>query len=309
MAAADRSIDVQCPSCGRSFNVAGVKGTVMANCPDCRSRIKITVPDRIAGPEPAAELSDVELDRYEGDITLIGQYHIIRNIVMKDLLSLKKILIVLFVLSMLLTGVMGLQSGSRDTDDPTLTAEEIKDEKIDGISTWYMLSLLITAPLLMLITNHVYGNEVKRGTMRLLTLYPVNMNGLSIAKIISTALILGIVHFLLLVLPSYPFNARGIYPWITSVMLMSYFMNLFIIITGTFATHIVTYLTGRLVITMNRLIAVLIVLYAVLTQTFFEAVGSFVTYLSNRPVEEADRIIHDYSNAGQALGWFCWYCA
>jgi len=310
MAAGKAAIIITCPSCGGKHSVSGLDEPLTTVCPQCGIKIRVTLPDKTRLSQEGLEpYDDEEVYRYEKDIPLTAQIPLIKNIVLKDVMGLKLIFLVLFVLGLLIAGALGAQVSTGTEDDLNKTEQEIEKEQKSGVWGHYTLAILITGPLLMLIANHVYGTEVKRGTMRLLCLYPINMNGLAIAKIISIALILGIIQLFILVIPTYPLDASGRYPWLSSVMFWSYFMNVFILITASFATNIVTYFSGKLYISMNRMLIIMISLYLVLTERFMTIIGSIVISLTDADVQRANEIYHSYELLGQDLGQFSPYHA
>jgi hypothetical protein len=316
MALSKDSVKFQCPSCSNTLSLSGVRGAVTISCPHCKKKIKVTA----SGEPPLSdgysrERDEEELDLYEKDIRFVDRWPIIKNIVIKDVMALRKLLIVLFIIGVVLGLAMIPQANSIETRnsqeldrissggviDPIEEAR-LQNEELNDISAFYAFIVLLTAIILFFVLSHTYGYEVKRGTMRSLCLYPIDMNGLTIAKILSTALIFGLIQLFVLVIPLSPYNSELIYPWVSSVLGMVFIMNFFIIITGAFGSHIITYLTGKLYLSMNRLIVILMLLYIFLTETMFTAIGQIITGLRNLPVDEGNQLVNNYKELGQVLG-------
>ncbi|UCH89763.1 MAG: hypothetical protein JSV49_03700, partial [Thermoplasmata archaeon] len=121
MAIGKGSIRVQCPACDNVLRLSGVRGTTTLNCPSCKTKIKVTAPaTEPLGARPAPVLDDEEIDDYEQDIRFADRLPIIKNIVIKDLISLKKLFLVLLIIGGILAVVMIPQASSierRNTDD------------------------------------------------------------------------------------------------------------------------------------------------------------------------------------------------
>jgi phage FluMu protein Com len=312
------SLKIKCPSCGKILSVTGVRMETALDCPYCKTRIKITQPSEpLLSEGEVPELDEDEIYRYEHDIKIFDQLPLIKHIVVKDVLALKKFLLILFVIGLIIAGLTSAQAASMarsqaadesgSMQNQTLTDEEEEKEEFDNIQTFYSMTIFISIWLLIAIVNFVYGSEVKRGTMRLLCLYPLNMNGLTLAKIFSTALILGIIMFFVLFIPSYPFMATNVYPWLSSVLLMGFIINFFIIITGAFATHIVTFITGKLYISMNRLIIIMIVIYVFLTEFTIRAIGQIYISLTQVSGPQMNKVYQQFIDLGKGLSQFSPY--
>jgi predicted RNA-binding Zn-ribbon protein involved in translation (DUF1610 family)/uncharacterized protein YpmB len=316
MALSKGTVKFQCPSCSNTLSLSGVRGAVTISCPHCGKKIKVTA----QGEPPLSdgysrERDEEELDLYEKDIRFFDRWPMIKNIVIKDVMALKKWLIVLFIVGIIFGALMIPQANSVENansnklDDANadgvidpLEGAIMHQEELDLITSFYAIIVLFTTIILLLIVSHTYGYEVKRGTMRSLCLYSIDMNGLTMAKIISTALIFGLIQLFILVIPLSPFNSPMGYPWMTSVLGMVYVMNLLIIITGAFGSHIITFLTGKLYLSMNRLIVIMAILYIFLTETIFTIIGSILSGIRNLTADEADELVKNYSELGQALG-------
>lgn len=309
-------INIRCPACHGNISVRDVRGASMLSCPYCHKTIKITTQARApSGTDhiPSREEIDPE---YEPGVSFFETFNIIRNIVRKDIISLWKLYIVLLIAGIITALFLGMIASEFEVNetyyyDEYYTQSEheqyLKDREGDMINVFYGISILVVGIISVSVVGFLYGFEVKRGTIRLLSLYPISMNGITIAKIISSAVIIFIIQFFVLILPFISFMQSSIFPWLFSVFLMAYFINILILITGAFGSQIITSVTGRLMLGMNRFIGLLTLIYFLLTQTIIYLIGFLSVSLRDLSNKEELRIMHNYDKLGKALSQFSPY--
>jgi hypothetical protein len=304
------------------LSVSGISDSAVINCPFCKTKIRITVPETPSfqsGYSP--ELAEYEDAILESDVTFSKTLPMIMTIATKDIMRLKYLYLVLLVVGIFLAAFISPLADEikRDKiedaeylegltpDERALEEYYLERNEQNSMQTFYILFIIVSVIILGFTVNYNYGWEIKRGTMRMLSLYPIDMNGLTLAKVLSASVIMGIIQFLVLFLPLSSLMQPTIYPWLFTVHTMTYLVNIFILLTAAFGSHIITIVSGRMVLAMNRLLAVLITLYIICTETFFTALAEFLIGVRTMTPQEANELYHDYELLGQALGQFSPY--
>jgi hypothetical protein len=282
------------------------------------------VPDSASyGREYSHELAEYEDAILDSDVTFNKTLPLIINIAMKDILRLKFVFLVLFVLGIILAVIFSsvadeIERGKREDAkylDELQGQEKAEEQEYldsyehENLRIFYGVFIIFSVIILGFTINYNYGWEIKRSTMRMLSLYPIDMNGLTLAKLLSAAVIMGIIQFCVLFLPLSSLMRSSVFPWLFTVHTMTYLVNLFVLVTAAFGSHIITVMTGRLVLAWNRLAAIMITIYLICTETVITGIGNFIITIQDMPYEEAEKTYHEYELLGQALGQFSPYHA
>ena len=120
-----------------------------------------------------------------------------------------------------------------------------------------------------------YGGEIKSGTIKALILYPVDLNDLTLAKLLSSSIIGSIEGAIMFFMTLAPFFAYGIFSVGGAVLifLAALFTVICIIFAGAFLAHLLAYLTNRLIFTPSVMAGWMLLLAVLTTQQGFNAIG------------------------------------
>jgi hypothetical protein len=301
--------------------VTGSSDSTVIDCPFCRTKIRYTVPESVKTYRgDIHELSPYENAILDSEVKFSKTLPMIYTIAMKDIERLKYIFIAMLFIGVFLAILLyplSKEIYSYNTDDeyyydeywdglsPEEQARELEYRKAyenEEMTGFYGIFLILIVVILGIVINYNYGWEIRRGTMRMLSLYPIDMNGLTLAKLLSAAVIIGIIQFCLLVLPFITFIRPGVTPYLLKVHVVAYAMNIFILATAAFGSQIITNFTGKLTFSMNRLAAIMIVIYFFCTETIITFFGVFITELRNIPFDEQSAAIAGFTNLGKSIG-------
>ena len=207
-----------------------------------------------------------------------SRLEMIWNIVLKDLRQWWKpivITLIFAIIFMLIT--FNITRGVHRTYDSYRTVE------------WYWsltaliygVAALVTTLTVGLTFGAFYGGEIKKGTVRALILYPIDINDLTIAKLLSASIVGSLAGAIGFFLPLAPLVA---YDYLTAGGVILCFLaalatTLFIVFSGAFLAHILAFLRGRLFVTPSVMAGIMLTLAALSTQTVLIAIGSLLLYV------------------------------
>jgi hypothetical protein len=128
-----------------------------------------------------------------------------------------------------------------------------------------------------------YGEELKRGTVRALILYPIDLNDLTIAKLLSATVVGSATGALAFLVPMAPFMAGCILPGGGGLLIFvgALATTLFIVWTGAFLAHVLASLTHRLSLTPSAMAGILLLLAALLSQQSLNLFGILLANITS----------------------------
>jgi ABC-type transport system involved in multi-copper enzyme maturation permease subunit len=147
---------------------------------------------------------------------------------------------------------------------------------MDGpLRTYYIVSAVLTSLIFGLTFSHFYQGEVQRGTIRSIVLYPVDMNDLTIAKLLSSLIVSAILSTVLFLGIFGPWFLLGLYPFadFLAVHLTALAMSFVALAVGVFLAQGLAQLAGRMVLTPTALGAIFLLLSLMFTETGLTAIG------------------------------------
>lgn len=146
----------------------------------------------------------------------------------------------------------------------------------------YAAAAGLTSFVLGLSFSSVYSGEVRKGTIRSIMLYPVDMNDVTIAKLASSFLLMFGISAILWIGFFGSFFAYGVYPigdfW--AILLMAMLMSFLALATGVFLAQILAHYARRMVVSPSALGALFMLFAVLLTQTAVYAIGQQLLLLS-----------------------------
>jgi hypothetical protein len=142
----------------------------------------------------------------------------------------------------------------------------------------YAYSMVITMILVPVAFSIAYDQEIKKGTVRTLTCYPVGVFEITIAKLTYAAImgfIFGVPVFLLPILGlGKPIGD------LFAIFLVPYFMSLLIVAVGAFVANSITFATKKMYIRPTVLAILLIVFSFFTTSTVLSLLSYLLSYVS-----------------------------
>jgi hypothetical protein len=307
----------RCPVCKNIFVIEDTAGQEFVRCSTCGNKLKVpgSISKRSSGPEPSLpKFREVpSTDIRVGPITLRNTRPLIRTIVVKDIRGSLKFLLILLLFGIILAMIMSplastapdhdeyLEDIEDDPDDPEAKEDEIKAVETNDINNQFGIAIFFTALIFVSIAQTLYGSEVKKGTIRSIALYPIDMNGITIAKIISISLISGMILFSIFFLPVLPFYFSNTFPNFPGIIFMAYFVSVIFLIVIAFASHILTYFFKNIKFSLNRLVVIFTIFGIIFTETVLKFIGWIYLSTSRLSGSEADNFLESWSETAQSL--------
>jgi ABC-type transport system involved in multi-copper enzyme maturation permease subunit len=154
-----------------------------------------------------------------------------------------------------------------------------------NLRTFYAISTMLTSLTLGLAFASFHQGEIRRGTIRSIILYPVDMNDITIAKLLSSLIVAAILSSILFfgffgsffLLAGYPvadFVAIHFTALAASFVALS---------AGVFLAQALALVAGRMVIPQAALGAIFLLLAVILTETALNTIGTQIAYIMTPP--------------------------
>jgi len=146
----------------------------------------------------------------------------------------------------------------------------------DGnLRSLYAVSAFLASIILGLAFSHVHGGEIRRGTIRSIILYPVDMNDVTIAKLASSFILASGFSTILFLGFTMPFFVYGVWPVgdFLAIHAMALLMAFLALATGVFLAHVVAHLVGRMIVSPSVLGSAFLLSSILLTETAANAIG------------------------------------
>ncbi len=150
------------------------------------------------------------------------------------------------------------------------------------VRLFYAIAAGLTSFVLASSFSSVYSGEVRKGTIRSIMLYPVDMNDVTIAKLASS-FILMFGNTAIVWLGFFgSFFAFGLYPAADffGIFVMAALMSFLALATGVFLSHVLAHYARRMVIAPAVLGTIFLLLAGLLTQTVTQGIGSYLLFLN-----------------------------
>ncbi len=164
-----------------------------------------------------------------------------------------------------------------------------------AVSSLYGLAAVATSLALGLSFAQFYGDEVRRGTIRALILYPVDLNDITLAKLIAATFTGSITSMIVLVVSFAPAMALCLWPTGGTLLLFGAALGttVFILWVGAFLAHVVASVVGRLLLTPSTLAGLFLFLAILLTQTGLSAILFLIIAIAGGISPGTLQAIHD----------------
>lgn len=262
-------IQIRCPVCKKIFQIDKDSSNELVQCPNCNTQAKLPVSATQIDSPTVYITSKFETLQY------------ILAICEKDIKSSMGYLYILFIVGIIFIPILTFPMAADmaaskkqqqtdyetyDYDNETSYKDILREQELSDITTIYGVSVFVNMIIVMVVSNALYGKEIKKGTIRLLSLYSIDMNILSISKILSISIISGICLIAIFFIPGLSFMAFGLFPWLPTTTSIAYFTTVLILIAASFASHIWSYFTKNVVLALNRVTAIFVILSFLLTQ-------------------------------------------
>ena len=144
-----------------------------------------------------------------------------------------------------------------------------------NLRSLYAVSAFLTSMILGLAFSQVHGGEIRRGTIRSIILYPVDMNDVTIAKLASSFVLGGAFSTILFLGFTMPFFVYGVWPVgdFLAIHAMALLMAFLALATGVFLAHFVAHVLGRMIVSPSLLGSAFLLASILLTETAANAIG------------------------------------
>ncbi|TLZ75783.1 MAG: hypothetical protein E6K08_07865 [Methanobacteriota archaeon] len=154
----------------------------------------------------------------------------------------------------------------------------------DGnLRSLYAVAAFLASMILGLAFSYVHGGEIRRGTIRSIILYPVDMNDVTIAKLASSFVLATGFSTILFLGFAMPFFVYGVWPVgdFLAIHAMALLMAFLALGTGVFLAHVVAQVAGRMIVSPSLLGSVSLLSSILLTETAANVIGlQFVAALA-----------------------------
>lgn len=146
------------------------------------------------------------------------------------------------------------------------------------IASVYAFAALATSLALGLAFADFHGGEVRRGTIRSLILYPLDINDITIAKLVSASLVGTATSAITFLVPVLPLAAACVLPGegLVAIYVAALGATLLILVTAAFATHIAPSLWGRLSPSPSSAVGLLLLMAVLFTQSALNVFGTMI---------------------------------
>jgi ABC-type transport system involved in multi-copper enzyme maturation permease subunit len=167
----------------------------------------------------------------------------------------------------------------------------------------YAVSAVLTSLTLGLTFSHFYHGEVQRGTIRSIVLYPVDMNDITIAKLLSTLIVAGLLSTILWLGIFGGFFVAGLYPVgdFLAIQGTALVMSFLALAAGVFLAQGLAHVTGRMAISPTALGALFLFLSLIFTETSLTGIGVQIAALRHPGVPISFAEYESIANAARSL--------
>src|SRR5207245_240993 len=144
-----------------------------------------------------------------------------------------------------------------------------------NLRSLYAVSAFLASMILGLAFSQVHGGEIRRGTIRSIILYPVDMNDVTIAKLASSFVLATGFSTILFLGFAMPFFVYGVWPVgdFLAIHAMALLMAFLALATGVFLAHVVAPVLRRMIVCASLLSNAFLLASILLTETAANAIG------------------------------------
>lgn len=144
------------------------------------------------------------------------------------------------------------------------------------------ISVFLTSLILGLAFASLHGGEIRRGTMRSVILYPMDMNDITIAKLVSSLIVTAILSSILFFGLFGSFLLLGVFPAadFMAIHATALAMSFLALVTGVFLAQWLAQLTGTMFISPAGLGALFLFFSILFTETALTFIGDQIVFLS-----------------------------
>ncbi len=167
-------------------------------------------------------------------IPLRDQLPLMRAIVKKDVASCKGFFVITLLLSLIMAffGLLALHEPSEGTD------AEFWEKNL----TWMFIMAIVLNSFPFFLTLHQFHEEeITRGSMGSLALYPLDINGITLSKIASTALVSSVIGSMLFLSFSPVITGMRYYMGALIVQAFTLVLYIWLVTTAAFVSNIIAY--------------------------------------------------------------------
>jgi len=150
-----------------------------------------------------------------------------------------------------------------------------------SLRLYYAISAGLTSLILGLTFARVHYGEVHRGTIRSIILYPVDMNDIAIAKLLSTLIVSAALSTILFFGIFGAFFLVGEWPIADFLVIhvTALAMSFLALAVGVFLAQAIAHVSGRMVVSPTALGGIFLLLSVLFTETGLTVIGTQVAYL------------------------------
>ena len=176
-----------------------------------------------------------------------------------------------------------------------------------SLRSYYGLAALLTSVALGLAFSRVYTGEVHQGTIRSIILYPVGVEDILVAKIVSGFAIAFLVTFPIFLGFTLPFFLYGLFPagGFLLIYFMSLFMGLVALVTGISVSVMLTHYAGRTIVSPSTMGSLFLLVAVLLTEEVVNVIGDYLLALAygmgGSPSPGAYRAVADFARTISVL--------
>lgn len=153
----------------------------------------------------------------------------------------------------------------------------------DGnLRPFYGIYAALTSLILGLTFATFHAGEIRRGTIRSIILYPVDMNDITIAKLLSSLVVTAILSTILFIGVFGSFFLLGVFPAgdFLAIHATAIAMSFMALAVGVFLAQGLAHLAGRMLVSPAALGAIFLLLAIVFTETALTFIGTQIASLS-----------------------------
>jgi len=165
---------------------------------------------------------------------------------------------------------------------------------------YYGIAAFLSSVVMGITFATVHGGEVRKGTIRSVILYPIDMTDLTIAKLLATFVIAFLVATPLFMGFFGAYFVYGLYPAgaFLAIHLMAFAMAAVALATGVGASLLIANVTGRLAPSPSSMGALFLIAALLLTETAVSTIGTYLAILMSAgrfPSPETFEAIEDFA--------------
>lgn len=151
-----------------------------------------------------------------------------------------------------------------------------------SLRPFFGISVFLTSLILGLSFASLHGGEIRRGTMRSVILYPMDMNDITIAKLLSSLIVTAVLSSILFFGLFGGFLLLGGFPTadFLAIHATALAMSFLALATGVFLAQWVAQLVGRMLVSPAGLGALFLFFSIVFTETALTFIGDQIVFLA-----------------------------